>query len=142
MRRIDDAVEEGQGIDQHGPNVLISFRGEAAGQIQIGRQRHQAGDCGRPGVVDQIESFDRRECVQALKQSLQEARAIVDPVKSVSPFVDDHQLGLSRTGHTLISSSEQHPAGIRLISRLNPKLDGHLPEAGGRVGKIGKALLR
>src|SRR6476659_7565594 len=122
MRRIDDAVEEGQGIDQHGPDILISFRYEAAGQVKIRRQRHQAGDCGRPGVVDQIESFYGSECFQALKQSLQEARAIVDPVKSVSPFVDDHELGTSRTGNTLVSPSEQQPTSVRLVSHLDPKL--------------------
>ena len=87
----DDPVQEGEGIEQHGPDILISLRCEAGGQVKIVREGHEAGDCGRPGVVDEIESFGG-ERVDRCRRSVpvEQIRRIAHPVESMPSFVDEH----------------------------------------------------
>src|SRR6185437_5978137 len=64
--RGDDPVQEGERIQQHRPDVLISLALEMLGELEVFRKCRKPSDCGGPGVTDKGEPFDGRQTIEAL----------------------------------------------------------------------------
>ena len=65
IRHVDDPIQEGEGVEQHGPDVLVPSPRETGCQIEIVREGHEARDGGGPGVVDEIKSLGDGESIDA-----------------------------------------------------------------------------
>ncbi len=102
------AIERMEGGQQDRPHVAITLAAEPRHHLEILREGYEAGDGGRPRVVDEVEALDGSQPVGELgEQALQQLAAVAHAVEAVPALVHEDRGESRRHGDPRLLVAEQ-----------------------------------
>src|SRR5262245_29394869 len=118
------------GAEDGCPDVKVVLVAKKIEQLEIIRERCQAGQRGGPGVVDKVESFDRQKVlVEIGLDDAHKLRTITHTVEAVPAGVDYdgfHSLG---ERYALLLIGKQDPLFGSAVLGMYSQKDRHVPSA-------------
>src|ERR1700752_809854 len=94
--------------DHRRPNIDVVLVAEKIDQTQIIDQGRQTRKRGRPGVIDETESFGRRKVhLQSVLQRIEKVGAVAYAVKTMTTGIDNHPLPRIAELDALLAVGEQ-----------------------------------